>query len=345
MREIAEVLSRRFFFCKVVLLPGDSGADLSEIVGGLDKFSLSAGDISILTSGTSGQPKAVSISAASLFDSTSPNHDCRTWGLTYDPQRMAGLQVIAQALSSRARLAFSPHRISPARTLASFAELGVEGISGTPSFFRLGMGSVERLAGTLRYLTLGGEIADQRLLSQLTQKLPNAEIRHIYATSETGSVFSVADGLEGFPESLVGRVLRNGKRVKIESDQIVVEIVDHEKQVINRVATGDLVKKVGKRWLFSGRTDEQVNVGGVKVNPFEVERMALEHEGVLDARAFSISSSILGKALALEVVLDPTCDVTQIRQLLRTLPRELQPVRIDSVESIKISQSSKKIRV
>jgi len=46
----------------------------------------------------------------------------------------------------------------------------------------------------LRQITLGGEIADKSLLNALAQRIPQAQISHVYASTEGGVAFTVNDG-------------------------------------------------------------------------------------------------------------------------------------------------------
>ena len=72
----------------------------------------------------------------------------------------------------------------------------------------------------LRQITLGGEIADKSLLNALAQRIPQAQISHVYASTEGGVAFTVNDGKQGFPKSLLeGRA--KSLRLAIDCDGVL----------------------------------------------------------------------------------------------------------------------------
>lgn len=308
-------------------------------------FEAMANELTIFTSGTSGTPKCIGMEIDQIFDSTVKNHTCKIWGLTYQPFRMAGLQVIAQSIASKSLLVTPRVDETPSLTLSTFQNHNVQGISATPSFFRVSLSETTTVNESVQFISLGGEVADQRILDLLKVKFPNAKLTHIYATSETGSVFAVSDGISGFPSDLVGRNLRNGKRVEVEKGQIVVYLPVRDSMDLQKIFTGDLVEKIGNRWKFTGRDDEFINVGGNKVSLLEVELTAVAFSGVRDALAYAVSSPFLGEVVALQVVLDSPEILKNLAKHLRgNLTRVAFPVHIEAVAEIKLGSNHKKKR-
>ena len=84
-----------------------------------------------------------------------------------------------------------------------FVREGVNAMSATPTLWRKILMSDASRSLALRSITLGGEIADQQVLSTLASTYPSARIRHIYASTEAGTGFSVTDGKAGFPVSFL----------------------------------------------------------------------------------------------------------------------------------------------
>ncbi len=301
--------------------------------------------INIFTSGTTGKPKLVGLDLDRIFDSTRPDHPCDFWGLTYEPFRMAGLQVIAQAISSRARLAFTNSNIGPKDKVELFESVGVKGISATPSFFRLAITGSEKQYPSIEYITLGGEIADQNIIDKAKFAFPSAKVTHIYASSEAGSVFSVSDGLAGFPDTLLNKRLRNGKRIMVEDGELIVDIVDSQESRVTKLKTGDLVEFREGRWRFIGRNDQIIKVGAHKVSLIEVENCALTMDGVEEARALGAPNPFLGSVVHLQVVLNGLDLLPNLERHLRQgLPRSAVPVSIEPVSHLALSSAYKKIR-
>ncbi|MDA1382073.1 AMP-binding protein [Plesiomonas shigelloides] len=150
----------------------------------------------LATSGTSGVPKLASYYLSTLL-ATSKTDVTRgsqfTWGLTYDINRFAGLQVYLQALAAGSTLAVPPSTASMREIITLFISASVNCLSATPSFWRKLMMEPEHAKLNLRQITLGGEISNQSVLSALEQRYPSAAIIHIYASTEAGVGFVVKD--------------------------------------------------------------------------------------------------------------------------------------------------------
>jgi oxalate---CoA ligase len=77
--------------------------------------------------------------------------------------------------------------------------------------------------------------------------------------------------------------------------------------------TGDLGRFDEDGYLtLVGRLKEQVNKGGMKISPFEIEEALLNHPDVLEAAAFSVPHPTLGESIAAAVVLHPGAPVTSV---------------------------------
>ena len=307
----------------------------------MDKNPEAQAGVFIQTSGTTGDPKLVFVPRQRLWDSTNADHGAKIWGLTFPPHKMAGLQVIAQAIATGSKIVGPQVELSPLQKLEEFGEAGVDAISGTASFWRLASGYQGDLRETLRFLTLGGEIADQKILNNLKSRFPNAKISHVYATSETGAVFAVSDGLAGFPASYVGKVFRNGKVIGIVEDEIVVQLPHSEEPFVH---TGDFVDLIEGRYVFDGRYGSHINVGGTKVSLAQVERVAMNFDGVFDCQASGIPNSFSGQSVLLKVIWRDDSQRIELPSYLRkALPRAAVPVLIETVSEFTVNESQKKV--
>jgi len=161
-----------------------------------------AGRIFMMTSGTTGAPKIAAHSIEALLSRAKaalhPGNRGAKWLLTYQPTGFAGIQVQLTAVIGGGVIVTPPER-TPAGFLEAARKLGVTQISATPTFWRSFLMAVRPGELNLRQITLGGEAADQATLDRIRKAFPDARITHIYASTEAGVVFSVHDGLEGFP--------------------------------------------------------------------------------------------------------------------------------------------------
>lgn len=273
--------------------------------------------VTILTSGTTGKPKAVRHTWQSLSGPVRRSDANARWILTFRPHLYAGLQVMLQALMNGAPLVVSNYDATPDDIVHLMEKNDVGFVSSTPSFWRrmflsVSPSQIKRLP--LQQITLGGEIVDQVLLSQLQECFPQARLIHIYATTELGRCFSVSDGLAGFPISYLTKG-PTGIELKVVENELWVRSknsmagYDHLSGVqapsveADWYATGDLVKIESERVLFQGRDSDMINVGGNKVNPLLVEAVVRELPAIADVRIYGISSSIAGQVVACDVVL------------------------------------------
>lgn len=273
------------------------------------------GSLTILTTGTTGAPKAIVHSWRRLFEQSrrSKGASAQTWLLTFPLNHFAAIQVLLHVVLSRGTL------ILPAGSgihdiVAAMAKYRVDALSATPTFWRLFAGKLTaELASqlSLRQITLGGEAATGEILQRLRDLFPAASIAHVYATTEHGSCFSVKDGQPGFPLHYLDERIGN-VRLKIVDGELHVhtshDAGDDGHAVARGTASGDLVEVVGDRVLFRGRKSEIINVGGYKVHPAKVEEIILGVEGVLGVRVFGKSNPVTGQIVAAEMEISEGAD-------------------------------------
>lgn len=295
------------------------------------------------TSGTTGEPKFILHTLESLTATTN-RHSSYRWGLLYDPARFAGLQVVLQALLSGGTLAVPRREKENLNQSVDFMiESGVTALSATPSQWRrlLMVSSLSSLP--LQQITLGGEIADDRILQSLRSLFPAARITHIYASTETGVGFSVQDGQAGFPLSYLDEGGLTGVCLKISADN---HLLLRRESWPDFIDTEDLVEIRGARVYFLGRASGLINVGGNKVCPETVEEILLDHPGVVAARVFGAPSSILGSIVVAEVQIKDSSQseriTTQLNELCRVgLSAYQRPARIRIVDELNINSGGK----
>lgn len=299
----------------------------------------------LATSGTTGVPKLVAHTLATLSRTAKrgkPGSDAMRWGLLYDYTRFAGLQVVLQALFGGSEL-IVPAPSAPLRDrLAMLAAHGCTHLSATPTLWRSIVMTPGATELPLRQVTLGGEIADARILITLKTTYPDARITHIYASTEAGVGFSVNDGEAGFPASYLdtppaGLALRLVEgRLQIKNTairSIYVGSGDRFGADDGWIDTGDNVEHVGDRVRFLGRASGVINVGGNKVHPEEVERLLLSHPGIQSARVFAKSSPIMGALVAADIVpAQPPEDPASFRADIKAhLQGQAEPYKIPAI--------------
>jgi acyl-coenzyme A synthetase/AMP-(fatty) acid ligase len=310
----------------------------------------------ISTSGTTAAPKLVGHTFESLTRTTRNDVERgrgQVWGMVYDYTRYAGLQVVLQSVCSGATLAQPDFNEPLESQIAFLASAGCTHLSATPTMWRkiLLTGSAHNLE--LQQVTLGGEIADNRILAALSKTFSAARLTHIFASTEAGVGFSVNDRQAGFPANYLDDPPL-GIDIDVRDDMLYVRnpMVRPEylgvKDTFSEdgwVKTGDVVRCDGDRFLFCGRESGVINVGGDKVFPENVERVALEHKDVRIARAYSKANPIVGSLVALDVVvLSEVVESIQselMAYMKERLPRHQVPAFIRVVDELDVASSGK----
>jgi acyl-CoA synthetase (AMP-forming)/AMP-acid ligase II len=274
------------------------------------EFETVPSQIIVATSGTSGPPRLVDHSWDSLLAAArlAEHWHGLGWMLVYDATRWAGIQVWQQAMLTGGWLVVPASR-DPDVVAKALADEHVSILPATPTLLRRLVTSADAAVlaqASLNRITLGGEAADAALLEQTHRLFPNAKITQVYATTELGEVYRVADGRVGFPANWLGRALPGGVRLSLRRDG---ELLVRLSRDTAEVGTGDLVERRGDRYEFTGRRSDVIVVGGAKVFPKRVEEVIRAVPGIVDARIYGLPSAITGELVAGEIVLaDPLSD-------------------------------------
>ena len=275
------------------------------------------GSVTLLTSGTTGKPKAVRHTWATLLRPVRrASHYAGTrWLLPYPMHLYAGMQVFLQCCANGGSLVPVSSDLSPSEIGAFIEQYRVQYASATPSFWRkLLLFTPKKVlqALPLVQITLGGEATTEELIGSLKKVFPRARIAHIYATSELGRCFTVTDGHAGFPAQYLESPPEPGVQLRIIEGELQVRSENAMKaydplsglqvDMHQWFSTGDLVHVEAGRVHFSGRLTDLINVGGNKVAPLDVERVIREVPEVADVRVYPVPSSVVGEVVGADVV-------------------------------------------
>jgi acyl-CoA synthetase (AMP-forming)/AMP-acid ligase II len=273
------------------------------------------GRLWIATSGTTGRPKRIAHTLASLT-TTAANQPARTWLCAYSPGTYAWWQLVSLSLAQPGQdlVMVDPAELDTWPAVA--AKFGVTAVSGTPTFWRQSLFRSSDILSELplSQVTLGGEPIDQAVLDRLRAVFPQARISWIYASSEVGAVVTVHDGRAGFPVAWLDQHREGLPTLSVVDGELVVESSRRGAGVDARASTGDRVEIVGDRVLINGRLGaDEINVGGVKVSASAVRDVLQAHPAVHWARVRGRRAPIVGQVVAAEVVTDGTVDEQELR--------------------------------
>ena len=326
----------------------------------------------LLTSGTTGAPKLVLHTLASLTHVIV--HQARqqaapqapVWSTFYDIRRYGGLQIFLRAALRGGSLVLSDPKEEITDFLTRAGNAGITHISGTPSHWRRALMSGAAATISPAYVRLSGEISDQAILDNLKSAYPRSKVAHAFASTEAGVAFEVGDGLAGFPESQVGNgtgpveLKVDGGTLRIRSSaqaerylgDAVVPLRDAE----GFIDTGDRVELRGGRYHFMGRAGGVINVGGLKVHPEEVEAVINAIPWVRMSLVKARRNPITGAVVTADVVLADEADAPGERPAVEAVTREIiaacrrdlpahkVPAMVRIVSSLEMSAAGKLVR-
>ena len=315
----------------------------------------------ITTSGSTGEPKGVELSAAALSHSARATlarlgaRPGERWLLCLPPSHVAGLQVLVRSLISGTERA-----VAAAATADALAASGCAHVSVVPTqLVRLldEPGGVAALAGFSSVL-VGGAAAGAAVLDRARAAGINAVTT--YGMSETcgGCVYDgiPLDGVRVRSDDegrlrISGPVLLN--RYFGRPDLTAAALVDSDRGGVDQggvdqgaeFVTSDLGRVDGGRVVIRGRADDVINTGGHKVIPGEVAAALSSCPGVREVVVIGRPDPEWGeRVIAVVVPVDPS-DPPGL-ELLRihvrgTLPRYACPSEVVLTEAIPALPSGK----
>src|SRR5688572_10760684 len=305
--------------------------------------------IIFFSSGTTGRPKAI------LHDF---NNFLERYAIQRPPLRAlnfllfdhaGGINTMLHTLFNRG-VVIVPSERTPETIASEMAKHRVELLPTTPTFLRMML-----LAGVfdtmefphLRVITYGTERMDQATLDRLCAKLPNVDFRQTYGLSELG-VFQVKSKAR---DSLWMQIGGKGIETRIVDGVLHIRSDNRMLGYLNAPSpfddgwydTGDIVEQDGDYIKVVGRAKEVLNVGGLKILPGEVERVALLHPDVLRAKVVGVPNPITGQHI--EVTVEPREGATLDRLAMMThfrahLQKQLSPAKV-TIDKVAVSHRFK----
>ena len=306
----------------------------------------SQSEITIFTSGTTGQPKKVVHHVSTLTRAVrlGDKYHGQVWGFAYNPTHMAGLQVFFQAFENENTFVNVFNR-SRAEVYDLIEKYQITHISATPTFYRLLLPYEKPYESVVR-VTLGGEKSDQHLYDSINKIFPNARINNVYASTEAGSLFAAKGDAFLIPENIRDKFLID-ENSELLIHKSLLGSSDSFKFDGDYYHSGDLIEWVNQEeglFKFKSRKNELINVGGYKVNPGEVEEVINSIPGVCQSLVFGKPNSILGNVLVAEVQLEDNVELTEleIRQAIKDQLQDFKiPRKIKFVKEFSLTRTGK----
>jgi len=308
---------------------------------------LESDDIALVvpTSGSTGEPKGVLLSATALRASaeatTARLGGHGQWLLAIPPTHIGGVQVLVRSL-----LASTDPAIMPDGPFTAQGFIDATGLLWSPRRFvslvptqlrRLLEAEVREAVDALRSydaVLLGGAPAPSSLLTAAREA--GVRVVTTYGMSETsgGCVYDgvpldrVRVTLEDGLITLAGPVLASGYRLRPDLTAQAFRGGSFTTSDLGTLESDGILRVLG-------RTDDMIVSGGEKVPPAAVEAALEQHEAVVEAGVVGVADEEWGERVVACVVLRAPLTLATAREhVARTLPRAWAPRELREVGRI-----------
>ena len=266
----------------------------------------------VFTSGTTGVPRGVRLTAANLVASAEGCQESLAstpedrWLLCLAPHHVGGLAIFVRAAVSNQPVTVVP-RFEPERVLEGLARERCTLLSLVPTMLvrLLDAGGLETLT-RVRAILLGGAPAPAATVRAWARLGLN--VCPTYGLTETGSQVATVPpgaaealaGTAGFPHSRAtvavekGEIVVGGPVLGPGYIDVAIEPPFHTRDGGELRADGALV--------VTGRLDDAIITGGENVQPLEVEEVLRTHPAVRDAAVIGLPDATWGNLLEAHVV-------------------------------------------
>lgn len=336
----------------------------------------------ILSSGTTGAPKGVVHTHASAFESAMAG--AWVYGdigesdkilMSVAPSFAAWVNILLPFIAARSSIFFH-RRFDAGEYLAALDAREITYAALPPTLWRLVLREVPKtgIAAALRYVFFSGERGSQDLIRDIGRVLPQARVRSAWLSSEgacgAGIVADHGILVESGHASATGRPVP-GAMVRIagpdgshlgvgEVGELVVSsrsVADHywnDPDLTSARLTNDgwFTGDVGFRdehglIHVTGRTDNVINTGGIKVHAEEVEDLLLSHPDIAMCAVIGEPDDVWGCVIHAYVVVSQSLTASQVDEYLRfdlNAPGYKIPKAIHFVDSLPLTATGKLFR-
>ena len=312
------------------------------------------GGVVIFTSGSTGKPKAA-LQGVERFLAKFDRQGRRMRTLPFLLfDHVAGMDTLFYTLSNGGALVPTRRR-DPQSILEIIDANKVEVLPASPSFLRLLCldAANDRTWPSLKIITYGSEAMDPGTLSRLNARFPNVQLIQKYGTTETGSPSTVSRGNDSLwlrlkDDRVETRIVEGVLWIRSEGTILGYLNAPSPVDAEGWYCTGDRVETDGEWIRFLGRDSEQINVGGEKVAPTEVEQVILELPYVQEAIVRGEAHPLMGQIVTARIVA-PDREVEEVIRSVREhcaarLERFKVPIKIEVATTSAVSDRQKATR-
>lgn len=290
----------------------------------------------LFSSGSSGAPKGIVHDASRLLEKFKTQRPARRTIAFLSFDHIGGINTLLHVLSNGGTVVTVADR-QAATVCAAIERYDVRVLPTSPTFLNLLLlsGALDVFAlSSLETITYGTEVMPEETLARLHAKLPHVKLQQTYGLSEVGILRAKSESSDSLWVRLGGdgveTRVRNGM-LEIRSPSTMIGYLNAPVPLSDDgwFMTGDVVDERDGYLRIHGRHSDQINVGGEKVFPAEIENVLLQMEGVVDAAVHGEPHAILGHIVVAKVHLSTEETLPAFRGRMTQFCRpRMQPYKV-----------------
>ncbi|MBV4437114.1 AMP-binding protein [Clostridium tyrobutyricum] len=253
----------------------------------------------------------------------------------------ANLNSAMHILNEGGSIVFSSS-IYPGTWIREICKNNVTSIFMVPAHYRILLKELKTELRNVKSILSAGDKIDSDTVNMLKSKFPDAYVCEYYGASELGHV-AYMDFRNNKNVNSVGKAFPQVK-LWIQDDVVWVESPYIAPDFRPRATVGDVGKINSKGNLYIlGRKNNTINKGGIKILPYNIEKILDNNPKILKSVVFGIKDSLKGEEICAAIV-PKTNNITvkEIREYCRiNLESYLQPKKIKIVQHLKLNSSGK----
>ncbi|MEO0342487.1 MAG: fatty acid--CoA ligase family protein [Pseudomonadota bacterium] len=319
----------------------------------------------LLTSGTTGVPKGVTLSLSALrkrlalnvdaIGASNMSHTLCVLPLSFG-HGLIGNTLTAMAANAQISFLVKPTLPELSTLGQNLDEWGVRFLSSVPSFWYLALRVSPRPKNSLQRIHVGSAPLSDELWREIENWSGTNKVFNTYGMTETANWISgmlrdqagASDGLVGkiwggsFKVLIDGELKTSGKgEVAISSPTLMLGYWNAEEKTQDVIfeehfLTGDIgeLTKDGALRLV-GRLKNEINVGGIKVLAEEVDMLLERNPMVREACSFPISDEVAGEVVAAAIAVNTALESEDVRAWCKERARpEAVPAKLVFVDEL-----------
>ncbi|OAA90204.1 AMP-binding protein [Clostridium ljungdahlii] len=232
--------------------------------------------------------------------------------------------------------------IYPKTWIREMIQNNVTSMFAVPARYRVLLKELDMDFENVNSILSAGDKLDGETIDLLKKKFPNAHIFEYYGASELGHV-SYIDFRNNYNIESVGKAFPQVK-FWLKDDLVWVESPYIAPDFRPRASVGDIGKIDEKGNLYIlGRKNNTINKGGVKILPYNIEKVLDANPKILKSAVFGIKDPVKGEDICVTIVLKvDTLGIEDIRKYCKkNLEPYLWPKEIKIVKDLKLNSSGK----